>query len=350
MRCINCEFFNLPGSARCARCDSPLDLSGISIEPPRRGQALMPSFGRLAVRSSVATRSARESIRSVLREESIGEVDWRAVRRSVIPGLGQRYMGHRKFGAAITIAWACALTLAILFMGDGFGTFYAAVTLGIHSLALSLITADAMRRTSLVQRVGIGLFSYAVLLFGIYVPLRWVIYGFVHPIHVEAVPLSRHAPFEQDDVLLLRGRWMSGDIQRGDVIAVEIHEGIFGPGMIIRGGAYIDRVLGVPGDVVMFAEGVLSVNGRPLEPDQMPLGSLPTLNPFVTPVPEGHYFLLPTTFRASGAQATIATILSSPAVTLPSNQRVLGEVLYRWRPFSRMGPVTSAQTPTERAP
>ncbi|MFZ4575767.1 MAG: S26 family signal peptidase [Phycisphaerales bacterium] len=338
MRCINCEFFNIPGSARCARCASPLDLSGIAVEPPRRADAVLPTAMLLRARAEIRFSATHQLFRSLAEQGAIDNFNWPAVLRTVIPGWGLRFVGFKVVGWVFTIAWLFTLSLAVVFMGDGLGVFLAALTLGIHATSLMVLLAPSLQGRSITHRIGVGLLGYSMLLFGIYLPLRWTIHGFVVPVSISQRPAQAATVVAAHDVLLVRGRWLSKPIERGDIAAFRMPS-YAGYGILVRSGVFIDRVIGLEGDLVEYDGKSLTVNGRWLELSQQPLAPMPAVKPFAIPVAPGEMFVVASTLGIMQHGAIGGEMLTAMVLRRARADDVVGTVLYRWRPFSSMGPL-----------
>jgi len=90
-----------------------------------------------------------------------------------------------------------------------------------------------------------------------------------------------------DKVFVLRLAYLFSEPKRGDIVVFEAPDN--------PEDDYIKRIIGLPGDVVEGIDGVVYVNGEPLEEDYLkePMLKGPgtgTFGPFK--VPEGHYFMM----------------------------------------------------------
>ncbi|NLC19201.1 MAG: signal peptidase I [Clostridiales bacterium] len=90
-----------------------------------------------------------------------------------------------------------------------------------------------------------------------------------------------------DKVFIFRLAYLFSEPKRGDIVVFEAPDK--------PEEDYIKRIIGLPGDVVEGIDGVVYVNGEPLEEDYLkePMLEGPgtgTFGPFK--VPEGHYFMM----------------------------------------------------------
>ncbi|MBX9581681.1 MAG: hypothetical protein K2X87_15370, partial [Gemmataceae bacterium] len=72
MQCVNCAFYNVPGSAACGRCGTTLrfDQLDVSVEPPRAGRGTLAARNRLLRlfhRGRAAAGRVREEVGSTVR-------------------------------------------------------------------------------------------------------------------------------------------------------------------------------------------------------------------------------------------------------------------------------------------
>ena len=74
-----------------------------------------------------------------------------------------------------------------------------------------------------------------------------------------------------DVALLSRWDYLLGEPQRGDIAQLELEQ---------RGGLYLKRVIGLPGETVEITDGVVYIEGRPLN------------EPYVTPSEDDYYIEL----------------------------------------------------------
>jgi hypothetical protein len=348
MRCPNCDFFNIPGSARCARCESTLDFASLCVDPPRRSDSPLAPLRVAAAHSRIAARQALGVSRAAQVAAGIDAVPWPAVFRSIIPGWGLRSLGHSALGWFFTVAWLFILPLAIIFMGDGLGLFFASLLIGIHSTSIGLILAPVNAPFSPLHRAGIGLITYALLIGGLYLPVRWVIHGFVVPLQLDGLPPHARGTLLPGDVLLLRGRWIDLPPRRGDIVVYN-HPGFAATAIVFRGGTVIDRVLALPGDTALLTPSSISVNGTPIPPTALPLGPTSPADSFSVSPTEGQLTVFATTLGVGAIYAGLQPEAMRRAgthfvQTIPADA-VQGTVLCRWRPFSRAGRIDPPSAP-----
>ncbi|WP_068401977.1 signal peptidase I [Kribbia dieselivorans] len=145
--------------------------------------------------------------------------------------------------------------------------------------------------------------------------------------------------------------------ERGDVVVFDGTE-VFGripvtpqsPGLIgsVVGGVgkvlgidtgetdYVKRVIGVGGDRVACAKGVLSVNGQRVDEPYLPAGTASCQSDFDVKVPAEHLFMMGDN-RANSADSRAH--LGSPGGGMVPVGDVIGAVTWRYWPLDRLGNV-----------
>jgi len=139
-----------------------------------------------------------------------------------------------------------------------------------------------------------------------------------------------------DHLVVLR----TSSIERGDLVVFDGEHLLGTPGT-----AYVKRVVGVPGDhVVCCTEGRLVVNG---EPADEPFLAGPTDQvTFDVTVPADRYWVLGDN-RTDSADSRSA--LGRPGGGMLRASDVVGEVVWRYWPTGRIGPIESATVDPARA-
>jgi hypothetical protein len=334
MECPNCTFQNTPGLPVCVRCQSRLDLTDIEVTPPRAsGSLVVRSSRRWSWRVKAAAqymgRSATATARNAIpREVCISELLW-----SVVPGRGQVRHGHRVLGMCILVGWAVFILLAAMNAGSPSGYFFVFSAIGVHCFGVSLVLAPALRDMHFGHRLLAGIATWLLLVGVIYWPASRLLGNVFALTPIEEVRESRI--MERGDVLLSTGPWTRPEsIHRGDIVMYRIR-GFTMPAVIVREGVGIDRVIGLPGDRVEIRKGRLTVNGEPPSEQFGPLGSTKSLPDTSISVGEGQCVVLPS-LAAWYQHGQVNTGAMMQRVSTISNSDVLGRVLGRLRPWSRL--------------
>jgi hypothetical protein len=187
----------------------------------------------------------------------------------------------------------------------------------------------------------------------LFLSIRFVAYGaveglgglFFRPLQVFGVLASTEVA--NGDGLLYQGRWLrTKEFERGDLVVFEIEGRRYGQliglgygyGYILGDGLAIDRIIGVPGDVVEIAGGMLSVNGKSPEANVRPLLGMRNYGTLRVALGPEEYAILPSTLQlAIHGQVPIGPIFER-LVRVPRDA-VLGRVVFRLHPLARIGTV-----------
>ncbi len=347
MRCVNCQFANMPGVTRCGRCGSTLEMGSLAVDvhPPRatpwakRLRRWFPVF-------SPALSRARNAGADVYRRVGRG-VAGSAEGLSLTPGMAALLLvpgamlfrlGRRTLGRAFLGAYLGFLAAGLVFLGTYFGSACLGLVFSVHlSYCLTVFRCLGLRPGTWF---GVGLLT-GVLLFGtIYLPGGWLLTNVAGPVVVD----YDNPPFRDGDVVLVnRLAYRREPPRPGDVVLYDQRAAYLGQvpragndhvNVRVEAGQRIDRVLAGPGDQVRWASGQLWVNGQP--------SPLLPLNPghcdytLEITVPPGCYFILPSTGRETlrGVAQNMGRDLSLVPVTA-----IEGRVYFRNQPLSRWGQV-----------
>lgn len=344
MECPSCTFQNMPGLTSCVRCGTLMDLSGVDVMPVRA------SSGRASRRAQAAARSVRQSAtdaahaieRRVPLGLTFGDVSAAQLLHCLVPGLPQirsEFPPLRLLGWAVLGLWLSFLALAGLFVGTTFSTLLCFGLLSIHGFSISLLFTRSLQNVSTGLRFAFGIGIY-ILLFALYGPAL----AGIRSVAV-VVPLSNltvEGAIRNDDVLLRTGRWnRPAAFARGDLVVAQIDR-IQDGGLIVREGLNVDRVIGIPGDVVVTLNGVLTVNGEPAPRERQPLTGTERLGNGTIVVPQGTYLVIPSTLAVAQFQRSQEI---NTAISLYRADDILGRVILRVRPWSRFGRIDTSAEP-----
>lgn len=336
MECPNCTFQNAPGSPRCVRCQSVLQLAGVDVIPPRA----TPGWAGVVQRRTA--RSRREGARSMarfgasLRRPWMRELSVSALAWSILPGLGHVRHNQRHAGFVILAAWTLLLVSALLMIGSARSWLLIFAAISLHSLAFSLLLAPVLQRMPFVRRALAGMGLYLALLGMIYYPIYAVASRTFRVLPVAWIHDS--GDLREGDVLLYTSDWTRPEIwRRGDLVVVRI-DPLQSGGTVMRGGYAVDRIVGLPGDTVSFKNGELLVNGEAPPPEAMPLRGLAGIPEFRAAVARGQYVVIPTSLRWNTAAEHRAAVraMVQKASRVPDSH-LLGRAFWRARPLGRAG-------------
>jgi signal peptidase I len=342
MQCPSCRFENMPGLGSCGRCGTSLTLgtATIDVHPPRasrgarRVRRVVPTH--LFYRARDAAAGARRAVAgSILEDSRIPLPEPGIFPRLIVPGWAHIHSGLRIRGWFFLGAYLPLLVFGLA----RWGTFFGSVALGLAFSVHASSVMDILMRQGTVRfpkMMAMAAMVSLVLAVLIYVPAGQMLMRVAAPIVYE----HDATPFRRLDVVLIN-RWafaMSSP-RRGDVVQ-------FRPTNLIRRGPaiqtalhmrllyeedeLIDRIVGLPGDRVVWEAGKLIVNGTPVSwapllPERLP-------RHLDIAVPPDRYLILPTT-SASALQVGGSDSFWKGSGLIPKGD-ILGGA------FLRIGPIT----------
>jgi hypothetical protein len=333
MQCANCHFENMPGTARCARCGTPMDfaLVAVDVHPPRARRWRKPfrRFFRVSEFTQSGIDSLRASAAALSSRRAAITQDWTLsfIGRLAIPGWSQFAM-HRKIRGRLFL-WGSIASLipGILFFGGGWGSMGFFLLFSLH--CASVIDALTIERRSVRSALGLGLLVYAVLGLLIYLPAWRLANLAVRPYALN----NDFRPFSAGDVLLMN-RLASPRI--GDIVIYQRPEvrfpiaGAAHNAQYVLGGPGVDRILAIGGEHVQSTGGRLLVNGAERTCCSL---NLPRLPDFQIDVPAGQCLIWP-----SVANLPMDLNPWQTAVLVPVSN-IQGRVFFQTGPVSKWGPL-----------
>jgi signal peptidase I len=256
-------------------------------------------------------------------------------RRFVVPGLAQIHAGMAARGWGFLILYVLLLGPGLIAWGTNLGPFLLGLAFSVHLCSI----IDYLAQEGNVEMSSMGTaaaFVILMLVLGIYGPAGWGLW------HVAATREYAMAspPFDRSDIVLYN-RWAYArrPPRPGDVVLVRSNSGPLVPQesdrphvrRYLRENEYIDRLLGGPGDRVVWDSGTLAVNGTavpwgPLIPSKLPKHLEIT-------VPNGSYLVLPTSSLTTSAESPAQQWENRGFCTIDD---ILGGVYLRLHPLSRL--------------
>ncbi len=336
MQCVSCQFENMPGVAVCGRCGARLELATTSIDvhPPRarpsvkRLRRWFPWYGVAA-----RTRDGVEAIaRMTLRQLDLPRLASSLFVRMVVPGWPQVYTGQTARGRMFLWTYLALLAFAIVFVGTGLGSVALGLAVSVHAASVIdvLWAATADWRT----RITYAAVCLGVLGLVVYLPVAWSVTRVVAPRQMvrDAPPFAAGDAFLYYPSAYLWSEPAPGDVVLFRVPAQQVQTRTpRGYNAVYRvDGEYIDRVLAGPGQDVKWDGGALWVDGQPSP--RLPLNPAGVGVSLQVTVPEGYYFVLPST-QPQGAPMFPAEVWTS--MGLVPRGSLLGRVFLRHQPLTR---------------
>ncbi len=272
MQCAACHFENLPGLSACARCASPLVLDDIRVAPPRASPLRLRTRLSRALHTVAGRLPSPRPLVQALRRLKPEPIPWGAVASSIVPGLGLVRIGRRRAGAALLAAWAGLLVASAAQVGSATSSLCWWLAIGVHTGAVLALFGSNLVYTRLLTRVAFGLLVFGGLCVGVYRPLAGLASRFAVVMPVGALDAAPGAG--TNDVLLVEGPWLRrGPLERGDLVLCAVPASRPGP-VVVMAGHVVDRIVGIPGDVVVFDHGALRVNGQVPQGRERPLSDV----------------------------------------------------------------------------
>lgn len=322
-----------------------LDLAGVSVEPPRASQSVVPLRVRaFASRAVFEAAYALTVADGAFRRQFNPDVNWPALVRGIVPGWGHRSLGQRAFGAIIAAVWLLLLLWAALLAGGpGFWPVYA-MLVGWHCLSINLIMARPLGQQPVLRRAAIGFLVFALVNFCLYLPAGFMLSRIAVPLH--ATGIKSVASLQDDDTLLYTGAWTSPErYTRGQIVAYHIAGRALQPGVLIADGMGVDRIIATPNDLVSSDGNSVFVNGEPAPSPSLGVAILPS---FTTRLSANEYFIYPSLLRMEAYGMVRPSDLASQLSVVRADS-IRGKVFWRLRPWSRMGRL-QATAPTASQP
>ncbi len=344
MQCPSCRFENMPGLESCGRCGTSLALAtaAIDVHPPRasrvskRVRRAVP--GRLLYRARDAAIEAWRTITSSIIEDSrIPLPEPGILSRLIVPGWAHLHAGLRVRGWSFLVAYLFLLLLALTRWGTSMGSIAAGLAFSVHASSVM----DVLIRQGTVRfprMMAMALMVSLVLAALFYAPAGWVLsYGIAVPI----VYAHNAPPFDRDDVVLIN-RWAYAltSPRRGDVVQFRPTSAgrIVDPNLqalhvrwVYEQTMLIDRVVGLPGDRVVWDGGKLTIDGAPVAWAPLIPGRLPPR--LEIDVPTDCYLILPTTSVGAANAAGVESYWKTAGL-IPGDD-ILGVAYLRVAPITR---------------
>jgi signal peptidase I len=345
MQCPSCRFENMPGLETCGRCGTSLVLAtaAIDVHPPRASHAakrvrqVVPR--RLLYRARDAAALAHRAItRSIVEESRIPLPEPGVLPRLFVPGWAHFYTGQRIRGWFFLGAFLPLLLLALTRWGTPLGSIAAGLAFSVHASSVldilirqGTVRFPKMMATAFIVSLVLGLLIYA--------PAGWLLSSRL------AAPIEfayDAPPFQRDDVVLIN-LWAyaltaphCGDVVQFRPVSAgrmeDPNRQAFHTRLIYEQNELIDRVVGLPGDRVVWDAGKLTVNGTPVAWTPLVPERLPPHLEIV--VPADRYLILPTTSVGAANEGGSESYWKTAGL-IPVDD-ILGVAYLRVAPLSRV--------------
>jgi hypothetical protein len=283
----------------------------------------------------VAAEAHRRFSGSVVNDSRVPFPEPAVLSRLMVPGWAHLYSGFRIRGLIFLGAYLVLLVFGLSQWGTGFGSMLLGLAFSVH--ASSII--DILLRQGTVRfprMLATAAFVFAGLSILIYFPAGQVLMQVAAPIEYRA----DNAPFQRLDVVLVN-HWAFAltNPRRGDVVffnPISFSRRRLGPQLLhiqqaVEEDQVIDRLIGLPGDQVVWDGAKLTINGTavswsPLRPERLP-------QHLAVSVPKERYLIFPTTSIWAADSGTPESYWKS--ASLISRNDILGGVYLRLSPITR---------------
>ncbi len=328
----------MPGLSSCGRCESPLAMEALSVQPQRASALRIGT--RVEQLLNVGRRVAHIPLdykwpRWVPR--SVAPHLWPTLVRSFVPGLGHLRIGNRIAGWAFLGVWSAFVLGGLMTFPSETTVWLFSGAIATHAAAVVSVFAEDLSYQSLAMRGLFGILLFISLRQLVYVPIDlifeqcWV--PFVIPERFTSGPV-----LVAGDGVLFDGPWLQPEkYQRGDVVLYNI-ESMRGHQFYSLDGYGLDRIVGVPGDRVVVRKGQLLVNGAAPQAGHNPLGPTTTLPDIALQLGEAEYAILPSRIPVASANAIIRQQFVQKISSVDVSS-ILGRIRWRLQPLSRVGKV-----------
>jgi hypothetical protein len=167
----------------------------------------------------------------------------------VVPGLGFFLRGGRKLGLAACGVCLCLALVFVIFLGYPIANITSGLLISIHVSSIIYLLEPWLQSERLRTRIAVSLTTMLAVTTLLYLPLQHFIdEHWLRPLRLDdrVIVVRRHANLNA----LRRGDWIAYSFREDNRDRVFLH-----------GGSDMARIIGLPGDEIIFKEGYFTVNG-----------------------------------------------------------------------------------------
>ncbi len=292
MKCISCGYFNLPQALTCGKCQ--MDLSrpalraggslGESLYPPRARDLSAWDKVQRRVRLPERVKPLVVPARNPLPAMGMSLRPWLVMTVALLPGAGHFLLRDTRRGVPLLACFLAALGFCFLLIHSWLSNLllWAALGLSVYSVwdvaGRVFPPADDNPEAGYYRTLRLGFLSVATVASTL-ASFYWLA-GQRYPVYHLVTDASAPGIQAGDDVV--EQRLPHAVLRRGDIVLARP-----------AGSPIIERVLGLSGDRVGYAGGVLWVNGVQAGPERLPLSGAArrATGTFDTVVPAGQVCL-----------------------------------------------------------
>ena len=322
MLCRQCGINNPESNTICFHCKTPLvSLSDLEIDTH-----LDENHARFRISKNLSERFYLiqdyyfRSIQFANQQYQFLKRPWIAAWLSLIPGLGQLYNGQRVKAIPFLLSAVALITLFLLFIKEDISNWFFIFYCGIILLAFmdAFSTAIIKNQGSTVsKRQFMSLFFYGMFVMGITILLlHWFSYGIVQFTTINNSSLQPYL-MKWDKIGVKRYVYWFANPKRGDIVfylgngfTAQDGENLW----LIGQGFNIERVIGLPGETVLFKNRKIYVNGDPLPDKDYPLVTKSMPENLTIQLSKKQYFILRSVIPQPGDTMSdkLFTVLGTP--------------------------------------
>ena len=341
MQCPSCEFENMPGSGRCARCGGMLALAAaaIDVHPPRatRISRSMPRvWGRFwTLRRTLELYRAQmvRPFEQIFERFDGTDFTLGTMLRCLVPGWAHRYRGNAYRGRMFFLTYIALLLMGLLFFGTTLGSILVGLAFATHVASASDALVGHYARVG--DRLAFTFVCAAALGLSIYIPFGYAASWYAVPIGITR-PMET---FAAGDVLWYNP---SATVAPGDLALYSVPEttllGENNHTRFILQNQWISRVVAQAGQRVQAKAGKLYVDDQPISMPPPPSLSAELETGFV--VPEGSFLIMPNSVLPEAARINLNAWRHLSVIP---RSRIIGRVFFRSQPLWRMSTLTEVE-------
>lgn len=272
MRCRACGLENDDGRPFCAACGEELVYGAAAeLAPPRKAQRNLRRYRRARQAAAAGWQAAADAVdRSAPARSEVALAFRRSffITLALLPGLAHLFLGRRRAGIYLLFGFLASLLLWLALMGNVLGNIGAFIALGLIGFSVLEVLGTDLYTGQRIQPSLAHFFLAAAVVLGLWAGLMWganllwTRITLVQPV-MQVAPGGEmpEVVFARGDRLLFSRRaYRDRAPERGDIVLARINRYL-----------YVQRILAVPGDKLVYENGLLYLNDQPLPAAVYPL-------------------------------------------------------------------------------
>ena len=235
----------------------------------------------------------------------------------LVPGAAFMFYKREIMGCIVLAAYLLALAVSVVWLGSRVGNMAFGAMVSCHITSICFLEAYWLKESDLRTRL-LATICTIIAIWGLaYLPLMHYVQNHWF------MPMTRNGT-----LMIVKSGVKPRTLKRGDFVAFKTSRETYGGGhgdlVHLAAGMYVDPVIGLPGDSIVFSNHVVFVNGRPQPAEAL----MPYTGGFT--VPEKEWFIWPTVdINQHGAAAfDIPAVLRQ--VAMVSETQLVGRPFNTW--------------------